>query len=123
MAQANDSQMLKGVLQGCLLMLLHAEPSYGYAITQQLAAHGFADVPKGTVYPLLMTMAKKGLLESFMRASPDGPERKFYRLTATGEAEREAFSRSWRALQRNVDGIITDVAGTTDQEAADDSNR
>ncbi|WP_179394421.1 PadR family transcriptional regulator [Lacticaseibacillus absianus] len=110
MAQANDSQMLKGVLQGCLLMLLHTEPSYGYAITQQLAAHGFAAVPKGTVYPLLMTMAKKGLLESFMQASPDGPERKYYRLTAAGEAERTAFGLSWRALQQNVDEIIEKVA-------------
>ena len=56
-----SSQMLKGILQGCLLLLINHQPYYGYAISQELSKYGFTDVPKGTIYPLLMNMEKKGL--------------------------------------------------------------
>ncbi|WP_125702361.1 PadR family transcriptional regulator [Lacticaseibacillus daqingensis] len=106
MAQANTSQMLKGVLQGCLLMLLADEPSYGYAITQRLNEFGFDTVPKGTIYPLLMTMEKKGLLASTMRASPDGPERKYYHPTPAGLAAKQDFLLDWQILSTNVARIV-----------------
>ncbi len=102
----NISQLRKGVLQGCLLMLLNSEPSYGYAITQRLSTFGFAEIPKGTIYPLLMTMEKKGLLTSRMQDSPDGPKRKYYHLTATGEQARQDFLQDWQALTQNVARII-----------------
>lgn len=54
--------MLKGILQGCLLILISEEPMYGYSISQALTQYGFQDVPKGTIYPLLINMEKKHLI-------------------------------------------------------------
>nr|WP_127848663.1 PadR family transcriptional regulator [Lacticaseibacillus hulanensis] len=98
--------MLKGVLQGCLLIILNDEPSYGYAIMQRLTGFGFGDVPKGTIYPLLLTMERKQLIASTMQQSPDGPERKYYHLTATGQAERQSFIADWHNLQHNVTQVM-----------------
>lgn len=106
MASNETSQMLKGVLQGCLLILLDHSPSYGYAITQRLDDFGFTDVPKGTVYPLLMTMEKKGLLKSEFRESADGPKRKYYSPTTAGQTAKHNFLIEWQQLKINVTSIV-----------------
>ena len=106
-ADAN-SQMLKGILQGCLLILLARKEQYGYAISESLDLFGFGDVPKGTIYPLLMTMEKKGLLVSHMRPSPDGPQRKYYAVTPLGETARQTFMVQWSELKDHVEQLIPD---------------
>ncbi|WLV77029.1 PadR family transcriptional regulator [Lacticaseibacillus parahuelsenbergensis] len=106
MARDDNSQMLKGILQGCLLILLARKEQYGYAISESLNLFGFENVPKGTIYPLLMTMEKKGLLTSHMRPSPDGPSRKYYAITADGEKAKQTFILQWHDLKSHVDQII-----------------
>ncbi|MDU0396644.1 hypothetical protein KF146HA_00063 [Lactococcus lactis] len=71
-----SSQMLKGILQGCLLILINQRPYYGYAISQELSKYGFSDIPKGTIYPLLTSMEKKGLILGKIEPSKEGPQRK-----------------------------------------------
>ena len=46
----NLTEMLKGVLEGCVLEIIGREETYGYEITRRLNALGFADVVEGTVY-------------------------------------------------------------------------
>ena len=46
----NLTEMLKGVLEGCVLQIIAHKETYGYEITRQLNALGFADVVEGTVY-------------------------------------------------------------------------
>ena len=54
-----DSQLLKGVLTGCILQLLTQEELYGYTLSERLADNGFSDISNGTIYPLLLSMEKK----------------------------------------------------------------
>ena len=42
----NNAQLLKGVLEYCVLRLIEKEPTYGYEIVMQLKQVGFADVYK-----------------------------------------------------------------------------
>ena len=51
-----SSQMLKGILQGVMLMILVKKPDYGYGISKQINQYGLDDIPKGTIYPLLTMM-------------------------------------------------------------------
>ncbi len=37
----NNTEMLKGVLEGCVLQIISQGETYGYAITQQLKELGF----------------------------------------------------------------------------------
>jgi len=105
-AKDNETQMLKGILQGCMLILLDNHELYGYAIGEALVKYGFEDVPKGTIYPLLMTMEKKGLLKSRMKPSPDGPQRKYYTLTADGRIAKQAFIEHWHSLAQSVERLV-----------------
>ncbi|BCA86940.1 transcriptional regulator [Enterococcus saigonensis] len=106
MTQKNSSQMLKGILSGSILILLAEESLYGYTLSEKLVDFGFAEIPKGTIYPLLLTLEKKGLIEGRMEASPDGPQRKYYFLTEAGEKEKASFIQQWRQLKNNVDALI-----------------
>lgn len=54
----NLTEMLKGVLEGCVLEIISRGQTYGYEITRRLNAPGFADVVDGTVYTILVRLKK-----------------------------------------------------------------
>lgn len=101
-----SSQMLKGILSGCILILLAQKPLYGYKLNERLSTFGFSEIPKGTIYPLLLNLEKKGLILGEMCPSEDGPDRKYYFLTENGKVEKESFISQWRQLQRSVNNLI-----------------
>lgn len=55
----NITEMLKGVLEGCVLEIISRGETYGYEITQRLRKLGFTDVVEGTVYTITMRLEKK----------------------------------------------------------------
>ncbi len=54
------SQMLKGVLEGCILYIISQEEVYGYELSTKLNKYGFTFVSEGSIYPLLLRMQKRG---------------------------------------------------------------
>ena len=52
----NNAQLLKGVLEYCVLRLIEKEPTYGYEIVVQLKQDGFAEISESTLYPLLLRL-------------------------------------------------------------------
>ncbi|MFX3914307.1 PadR family transcriptional regulator, partial [Streptococcus suis] len=50
------TEMLKGVLEGCVLEIIGQGETYGYEITQKLRELGFEDVVEGTVYTITMRL-------------------------------------------------------------------
>lgn len=105
------SQMLKGTLEGCVLAILRQEERYGYEISQNLERYGFGRIPEGTVYPLLLRLEKRGSIAASFRASPEGPQRKYYALTDLGQKELTEFFRNYRELSRAVDQLIEQTGG------------
>lgn len=103
-----SSQMLKGILSGCILVLLSKETLYGYTLGLKLEKIGFSEIPKGTIYPLLLNLEKKGFIEGNMVPSPDGPKRKYYQLTEKGQEEKATFILEWQQLQKNVDTLLNE---------------
>ena len=103
-----DSQLLKGVLTGCILQLLLKEELYGYTLSERLADNGFSDISNGTIYPLLLSMEKKGWIVGQMRESETGPKRKYYAVTALGQEELLHFKYQWQLLKKNVNQVIGD---------------
>ena len=63
------SQMLKGVLEGCILYIISQEEVYGYELSTKLNKHGFTFVSEGSIYPLLLRMQKEKLIEGTLKAS------------------------------------------------------
>ena len=89
------TEMLKGVLEGCVLELISRGETYGYAMTRQLNALGFSDVVEGTVYTILLRLEKNQLVTVVKRPSDKGPPRKFFSLNEAGRLELRRFWERW----------------------------
>ena len=101
-----QTQLLKGVLEGCVLLIISRKETYGYELVGSLKVAGFVDIVGGTVYPLLQKLEKNGMLESRMKASPEGPDRKYYSVTEAGKVYYQQFIHQWSVFSENVDKII-----------------
>lgn len=101
------SQLLKGILEGCILAIMVREEVYGYELSVKLAENGFTFVSEGSIYPVLLRLQKENLIEGTMRASPNGPKRKYYHLTAEGHEALAEFKANWKEIKISVDQILT----------------
>lgn len=91
----NLTELLKGVLEGCVLEVISRGETYGYEITRRLNALGFTDVAEGTVYTILIRLEKNKLAEITKKPSDMGPPRKFFTLNDAGRAELQRFWVKW----------------------------
>ncbi|MFC5469076.1 PadR family transcriptional regulator [Cohnella suwonensis] len=94
--------MLKGVLEGCVLEIISRKETYGYEITRQLNALGFADVVEGTVYTILIRLEKNKLVEITKRPSDMGPPRKFFAINDAGLEELRRFWDKWEFVSSKM---------------------
>jgi PadR family transcriptional regulator PadR len=102
----HESQLLKGILEGCTLALLDTEGTYGYAVVERLREAGFDDIREATVYPILKRLEQKGLLAFKRQPSELGPPRKVYALTESGRRELFSFTESWQKIRSVVDTLL-----------------
>lgn len=105
---ANYSQLLKGILEGCILKIISKKETYGYELYNSLKTSGFVELSEGTLYPLLIRLEKNDLLLSVSRDSPLGPKRKYYSLTKIGQRELVDFCMSWNKISKTVNEILGD---------------
>lgn len=101
----NITEMLKGVLEGCVLEIINHEEIYGYEITRRLNALGFSDVVDGTVYTILVRLEKNKLVEITKKPSDIGPPRKFFILNDDGRKELEKFWEKWVFVSSKINEL------------------
>ena len=102
----SQTQMMKGILDGCLLAIIKEKECYGYEMAQVLSQYGFDAISEGTIYPLLLRMQREGLVTSVRKDSTAGPKRKYYSLTNEGEQALDNFLKRWTQLEKSVNAII-----------------
>jgi PadR family transcriptional regulator PadR len=95
------SQMRKGMLEYCILLLLRRGPAYASDIIQQLKEADLL-VVEGTLYPLLTRLKKDALLAYEWQESTQGPPRKYYRLTDDGLQFLDELDKAWGEIERTV---------------------
>ena len=95
------SQMRKGMLEYCILLLLKRQAAYASDIIQQLKEADLL-VVEGTLYPLLTRLKKDGLLAYEWQESTQGPPRKYYTPTATGLQFLDELDLAWGEIERTV---------------------
>src|SRR5437588_8193154 len=79
-----ETQMRKGMLVYCVLLLLKDGKVYSSEIIRALREAELI-VVEGTLYPLLNRLAKDKLLAYEWQESEQGPPRKYYWLTQDGQ--------------------------------------
>jgi PadR family transcriptional regulator PadR len=108
-----SSQLLRGVLDICLLALVADEPAYGYEMTKRLRARGMSMVGEGSIYPLLGRLERDGLVETYRAESDGGPPRKYYRASHIGLRALADGVTAWTSARNAIDsvlGLTTEVA-------------
>jgi PadR family transcriptional regulator, regulatory protein PadR len=103
----------KGIYTGISVLILlrvvnqAGEPIYGYQIAKVIEKDN-ADIPViklGTLYPVLRSLEKDGLLESRVDPSVNGPPRRYYQITKAGTRALEQLNLTWQRAKNFVDTL------------------
>lgn len=93
------SQIKRGTLEFCVLLMISRGECYGYELISRLEKRPILAAKESTIYPLLRRLLKEGLLTSVWRESTEGlPPRKYYTITDTGRAYLAAMEAEWNNL-------------------------
>jgi PadR family transcriptional regulator len=108
-AAQRRSDLLRGVLDLCLLAVMADGPTYGYEMTKRLRLRGLSIVGEGSIYPLLGRLERDGLVETYRAASNGGPPRKYYRPSDEGRRALAAGISEWRNARDAVDAVLSPI--------------
>lgn len=109
------SQMRKGMLEFCVLLILRHKAAYASEMIAELKGAKLI-VVEGTLYPLLTRLKNDGLLSYEWRESTAGPPRKYYSLTPEGDEFLDQLSDSWREISDSVDHLQNLTPNTPSQQ-------
>lgn len=87
----DESQILKGILESCVLHIISQEETYGYEIIIELAEVGFNNVIEGTLYPILTRLEKKKYIQCRKAKSLLGPTKKYFSITPLGQENLDNY--------------------------------
>lgn len=100
------SQLVRGTLEYCILLMLEKKTYYGYEILQTLSKYPIVASTESTVYPLLRRLQKENYLQSTWQDTIEGlPPRKYYSLTQEGEKYLNAMSDEWQNLLSTISNL------------------
>jgi len=98
------SQMRKGFLEFCILLILNRRKAYANDIIQLLQEARLI-VVEGTLYPLLTRLKNMSLLNYQWIESNQGPPRKYYELTSEGKIFLEGMEQAWAELTETINHL------------------
>lgn len=98
------TQLRKGLLEFLVLDVVSTGDVYVADILERLDGTDFA-TREGTLYPLLSSMRREGLVDYDWRESAAGPPRKYYRLTDQGRDQLDEFRAYWASLTSLIDEL------------------
>lgn len=99
------SQMRKGMIEFCVLLILKSGDAYASEMIAALKeAHMI--VMEGTLYPLLTRLKNDGLLSYRWEESNQGPPRKYYSITPLGHSFLEQLTLAWDEISGSVNILL-----------------
>lgn len=98
------AQMRKGILEFCILSLIHTKEMYVSDMMEALKK-GELDVVEGTLYPLLTRLKNAEFLSYRWEESTAGPPRKYYTITPKGIKFLNELKATWDQLTHAVNKI------------------
>jgi len=100
-----QTKLTKGLLDIIILQNVGRESMHGYQLITKIRKDYGISFGPSTVYPLLLTLEKKGFLKSSWQMNTERP-RKIYELTEDG---RNALSYSSESLSLICKNMVTNV--------------
>ncbi len=99
-------ELRRGCLTLAVLTQLRTE-RYGYTLRKALADDGL-EIDESTLYPLLRRLETQGLLVSEWREE-DKRNKRFYKLSPTGEQVLEQLLAEWQRINTSLSKILQEA--------------
>jgi len=87
----------------CILNAIRGTSLYGYDIVRKLRSIDGLVIGEGTIYPILSRLKREGFVQTSIAESKEGPPRKYYELTAKGQATLSKMNDYWQAIKTGTD--------------------
>ena len=100
------TQVRKGMLEFCILNAIRGKSLYGYDIVRTLRDIDGLVISEGTIYPILSRLKREGLVGTTIKESREGPPRKYYELTDSGQAMLNKMIAYWRIIKIAAETVI-----------------
>ena len=117
-AENTQTQMRKGILEYCVLLIISRGEIYASDIIAELKQAKLL-VVEGTLYPLLTRLKNNGLLSYNWVESTSGPPRKYYMLTEAGKGILKQLDATWEELSY----AINTSRKVADKESKEQTNQ
>jgi PadR family transcriptional regulator, regulatory protein PadR len=100
--------LIKGSSNSLLLSMLERQAMYGYQIVKELEtrSQGYFKFKEGTLYPALHRLEKAGLIAGKWQILPNGRQRRYYHITAKGQAELTQEKMQWQDFLAAITMIL-----------------
>jgi PadR family transcriptional regulator, regulatory protein PadR len=99
------SQMKKGVMELCVLSIIHTQEAYPGDVIEGMSNVGI-DVPEGTLYPILTRLKNAGYLQYQWVESTEGPPRKYFSLTTEGKGYLKQLKKGWAEFASSINQLL-----------------
>ncbi len=98
-----QAQLRKGLLELAVLNLLKHNQLHGYEMVQTLKQSQGLRIHEGNIYPILARLKADGLVTSHSKSSPEGPPRKYFKLTETGRKTLSDMNVHWDQIIQTLE--------------------
>lgn len=92
-----DVQLKRGVLEICVLAVLHRGDSYGYRIIKDMERA--VEISESTLYPILKRLEAGGEVRVYSMEH-NGRLRKYYQITDRGKTKIADFVEQWQDMMK-----------------------
>ncbi len=92
-----DSQLKKGLLEICVLVVLKKNDSYGYQIIKDISS--YIELSESTLYPILKRLESSDCLTTYS-VEHNSRLRKYYKITELGEKRIKDFLDEWKEVTK-----------------------
>lgn len=102
-----DKGLVGGSTVLLVLTLLAQKDYYGYEIIKTLEERSDQtfQFKEGSLYPVLHRLENDGFVCSYRQMSESGKERKYYRITPSGQAQLAEEQEQWRIFSAAVNKV------------------
>lgn len=109
---AIKKELTKGSSSLLVLSVLESKDMYGYQIIKEieLKSEQVFSFKEGTLYPILHTFERDGLVKSYWEESEQGRKRKYYHITKKGIKELAKSREEWQTYSSAVGKVVSGEA-------------
>jgi PadR family transcriptional regulator PadR len=93
------------MLELCILNSIKGGRVYGYDIVKSLRGTDGLVISEGTIYPILSRLHREGFVQTQIQESSNGPARKYYELTKSGQQQLARMNDYWQTIESGIDAL------------------